>query len=379
VIDYRGPTGTIPTVSFADVLAGRVPPRAFAGKIVVVGASSPTLQDVHPTPTTAADRPMSGPEVQANAIWTALHANPLQPAPAWAALLAIVLGGAAPPLVALRLRLLPATLFATALAAAYLLTAQLSFDGGTMLAVTYPLAALALGTVAMVGAAYAAARLEQRALARQLRDSQLELVSRLAAASESHDADTGLHIRRIGLLCECLALAIGCSRADAAMLREASAMHDVGKIAIPDSILRKPGSLTPGEWDVMKSHTTIGAQILAGSASPLVRLAETVARTHHERWDGGGYPDGLRGESIPLAGRICAVCDVFDALITSRAYKQAWSMRDALAELERIAGTHLDPGLVDAFLAAAPRAEAELRAGTPLSRARATAAPAAHP
>ena len=230
-----------------------------------------------------------------------------------------------------------------------------------------------------MGAAYAAARLEQKGLAHQLHDSQLELISRLAAASESHDADTGLHIRRIGLLCECLALAIGCSARDAVLLGQASAMHDVGKIGIPDRILLKPGTLTREEREVMKTHTTIGVEILAGSASPLVRLAETVARAHHERWDGGGYPDGLKGEEIPLAARICAVCDVFDALIASRPYKQAWSTGSAFAELERVAGTHLDPRLVDAFMAAAPRAEAQLRAGSAVPRPRPAAAHAAGP
>ena len=350
LIDFRGPPGTIPTVSFSDVLAGTVPARVFAGKIVVVGATSPTLQDVHPTPTTTANQPMSGPEIQANAIWTALHGNPLQPGPAWLAVLALLLGGTVTPFAALRLRLLTATVAGAALAGAYALIAQTAFDSGTVLVVSYPLVAWALATIGSVGAHYVAARVEQRALAVQLNDSYLELVARLVAASESRDEDTGQHIQRIGLLCERLALAVGWRPIDAELLRHASAMHDVGKIGIPDRILLKPGKLTPEEFDVMKTHTTLGAEILAGSVSPLVQLAEQIARCHHERWDGSGYPAGLTGEEIPVAARICAVCDVFDALLARRPYKDAWSPDQALAEITRSAGTHLDPSLVDAFL-----------------------------
>jgi CHASE2 domain-containing sensor protein len=365
-IDYRGPPGTITTVSFSDLLAGTVAPRILAGKIVVVGASSPTLQDVHPTPTTAGNEPMAGAEIEANAIWTALHGNPLQSAPTWLALLAILLGGAAAPLAALKLRMLPATFAAILLAGAYVLAAQAAFESGTVLLVTYPLAAWALGTIGMVAASYVAARAEQRALATQLQDSHIELVARLAAASESHDEDTGRHILRIGVLCERLALAIGWSASDAETLRHASAMHDIGKIGIRDRILLKPGRLTPDEWETMQSHTTIGAEILAGSASPLVQMAETIARSHHERWDGGGYPDGLKGEEIPLVGRICAVCDVFDALLSARPYKGSWSVGGALAELERSAGTHLDQRLVETFLTIAHDGEAEIQAAYPL-------------
>jgi putative two-component system response regulator len=124
-------------------------------------------------------------------------------------------------------------------------------------------------------------------------------------------------------------------------------MHDIGKVGVPDSILHKAGPLEPGEWETMRRHTTIGAEILTGSRSPVVRMAEEIALTHHERWDGSGYPRGLRGEEIPLVGRICAVSDVFDALVSSRPYKPAWPIDEALAELERRAGTLFDPTLVD--------------------------------
>ena len=136
----------------------------------------------------------------------------------------------------------------------------------------------------------------------------------------------------------------------AELLRHASALHDVGKVGIPDYILLKPGKLDPAEWAHMKTHTTIGASILSGSRSELVQLAEEIALSHHERWDGGGYPHGLKGHEIPLAARICAVCDVFDALLSPRPYKDAWPLHEVIRELGILRGTHLDPALVDAFL-----------------------------
>jgi putative two-component system response regulator len=137
-------------------------------------------------------------------------------------------------------------------------------------------------------------------------------------------------------------------------------MHDVGKIGVPDRVLLKPGRFSPEERAVMETHTRIGASILTGSSAPLIRLAETIALTHHERWDGSGYPKGISGDEIPLAGRICAICDVFDALLSSRPYKQPWSLPDTLEEIRNQRGHHFDPALVDAFLAIAPRLHAEL-------------------
>jgi cyclic di-GMP phosphodiesterase len=124
----------------------------------------------------------------------------------------------------------------------------------------------------------------------------------------------------------------------------------VGKIAVPDAILTKPGKLTDEEWVVMRRHAEAGAAILSGSRAPIMRMAEEIALTHHERWDGGGYPQGLAGEAIPLVGRICAVCDVFDALLSPRPYKDPWPLEDALAEIRRERGRHFDPAVVDAFM-----------------------------
>jgi len=169
-------------------------------------------------------------------------------------------------------------------------------------------------------------------------------------AVEWRDAETGVHIERMGHLCERLAREVGLSVVEAELLRHASHLHDVGKVGIPDEILLKPGKLDPAEWAHMQTHTTIGASILSGSKSALVQMAAQIARSHHERWDGSGYPDGLSGDQIPLAARICAVCDVFDALLSPRPYKAAWPLPDVMRELASLRGTHLDPALVDAFL-----------------------------
>ena len=185
-----------------------------------------------------------------------------------------------------------------------------------------------------------------------LRFSQLEIVHRLGQVAESRDPETGRHITRMSRVCAHLGKAIGMSPADCETLLLAAPMHDIGKVGVPDSILHKPGPLDDGERDRMRRHTTVGAEILAGSRSSIVRMAEEIALTHHERWDGSGYPRGLRGTEIPLVGRICAVGDVFDALVSARPYKRAWPIDEALAEIEAQAGVLLDPDLVAALVAA---------------------------
>jgi CHASE2 domain-containing sensor protein len=363
-IDFRGPPGTIDTVSFSDLVRGRVDPARVRGRVVVVGASAPTLQDVHPTPTASGEL-MSGPEIEANAIYTASHGLPLRDVPTWMKLLSIALLGVLPVLASVRLRALLAALLAPGIAVAWLFVAQVAFDHGRVLPVAAPLFALASGTVLTMCAGYAVERRRRRTVAErnlaleeavlertsELRETQLEIIHRLAAATDARDENTGLHLERIGLLCERLGLALGLSADEAQTLRYASLLHDVGKIAVPDAILTKPGTLTAEEWVVMRRHTTAGADMLSGSRAPIMRMAEEIALTHHERWDGAGYPQGLAGEAIPLVGRICAVCDVFDALLSRRPYKEPWPLEDALAELRRERGTHFDPVVVDAFLA----------------------------
>jgi HD-GYP domain-containing protein (c-di-GMP phosphodiesterase class II) len=361
LIDFRGPPGTIRTVSFSDVLRGRVSPRVFAGKVVVVGATSATLQDLHATSTTAA-APMAGAEVQANAIWTALHDNPLQPSEEWLTVVAIMLCALAAPLAGLRFRVLVSTLVGFAVGGLYLVVSQLAFDSGTATVVSYPVVAGAVGIVAMLVARYGAAVAERNAFGRRLQASQLELIQRLAQAIDSRDAETGEHTYRIAVLCRRLALELGWKPAAAESLMHASVAHDVGKIGISDSILLKAGPLDSDEWETMKAHTEIGARLLTGSDNPLLQMAETIARTHHEWWDGHGYPRGLRGEEIPIEGRMCAVVDVYDALLSKRSYKDAWRVDDVLAELERGSGTQFDPAVVSAFLRLAPKLDAELHA-----------------
>jgi CHASE2 domain-containing sensor protein len=362
-IDFRGPPGTIDTVSFSDLVNGRVDPARVRGRIVVVGASAPTLQDVHPTPT-ASGQLMSGPEIEANAVYTATHGVPLRDVPVWLKALIIALLGVWPALMSLRLRALLAALLAPGVAVAWLIVAQFAFDHGHVLPIAAPLFALAVGTVLTIAAGYAAERRRRRSFAErnveleeavsertsELHETHLEIIHRLAAATDARDEETGLHLERIGRLCEQLGLALGLSADEALTLRYASLLHDVGKIAVPDAILTKPGKLTDEEWVVMRRHTTAGADMLAGSRAPIMRMAEDIALTHHERWDGSGYPQGLAGEAIPLVGRICAVCDVFDALLSRRPYKEPWPLEDALEELRRSRGSHFDPTVVDAFL-----------------------------
>jgi len=189
---------------------------------------------------------------------------------------------------------------------------------------------------------------------KELRETQIEIIQRLVKAAEFRDNDTGDHIIRLSLLCYHLGKAIGMTGEECELLRYASSMHDIGKIGIPDSILLKPGQLSEDEYEEMKSHTWIGSRMLSKSNTRLLQMAEEIALTHHERWDGTGYPRGLAGKAIPLVGRIAALCDVFDALTSSRPYKKAWSLKEAVAEIEKLRGTHFDPELTDIFLAALP-------------------------
>jgi putative two-component system response regulator len=184
---------------------------------------------------------------------------------------------------------------------------------------------------------------------REIRETRLEVIRRLGRAAEYRDNETGLHIVRMSLSSQRLGKAIGLSPADCDLILNASPMHDIGKIGIPDRILLKPGPLEDDEWRVMRRHPAIGAELLSGGNSDLMQMAELIAHCHHEKFDGSGYPRGLKGEDIPLAARIVAVCDVFDALLSVRPYKPAWTVEAALAEIEKRAGSHFDPALVVKF------------------------------
>jgi CHASE2 domain-containing sensor protein len=362
-IDFRGGPGTFTTVSFSDVFNKRVPASLFKDKIVVIGASAPTLQDVHPVPTS--NSLMSGPEIQANAIWTVLHGLPLRDASLAWNLGAILLLSLLVPLLALLRGPLLAGLLAPVIGFAYAVGVQLAFDEGLIVAFVGPLLALLVATVTSTTASFGLESRERRRIARdnevleeavrqrtaELHATQLEIINRLGQAVDSRDEETGEHIGRISELSHDLARLAGMGRDDADMLRHASAMHDVGKVAIPDAILLKPGRLTDEERAIMQTHARRGAEILSGSRSPLIQLAEEIALTHHERWDGGGYPSGLAQQAIPLSGRIVAVCDVYDALTSRRPYKEPWPVERALAEIRDQAGRHFDPRLAELFVA----------------------------
>lgn len=187
-----------------------------------------------------------------------------------------------------------------------------------------------------------------------VRQSEREVIERLARAAEWRDDDTAQHVRRVSEISCLIAREAGLDDEQCRLIRDASPMHDLGKIGVPDNILLKPGKLTLEEFELVKQHSTIGADILHGGTTPTVRMAEIIARWHHERWDGTGYPDGLKGEEIPLPARIVAIADVFDALTSRRPYKEAWPMIKAVEAIRSLAGTHFDPRLVECFLSVLP-------------------------
>jgi putative two-component system response regulator len=185
---------------------------------------------------------------------------------------------------------------------------------------------------------------------RDLNEARAETLQLLAVASEYRDDETSQHTERIGEMAAAIGAHMGLSRESVALLREAAPLHDIGKLAIPDSVLLKPARLTPAEQELMQTHTTLGARLLFGSRSPALQLAGVVAESHHEWWDGGGYPQGLIGDDIPLVGRIVAVADVFDALTHERPYKPAWPVEQAVALIRSASGSQFDPRVVCSFL-----------------------------
>ena len=183
----------------------------------------------------------------------------------------------------------------------------------------------------------------------ELEETRREAILRLGRAAEYRDNETGMHVIRMSRLSAKLAKEIGLSDDECQLILQASPMHDVGKIGVPDQILLKPGKLNEEEWAIMKKHPEIGAEILSGSHSSVMQLAETISLTHQERWDGSGYPNNLKGEEIPLSGRIVAICDVFDALTSKRYYKEAFSVEKAMEIIEQGSGKDFEPYLVDTF------------------------------
>ena len=198
-------------------------------------------------------------------------------------------------------------------------------------------------------AAYLAEKVEERT--REIRERERELIFRISRAAEFRDPETGAHIQRMAHYSEIIARGLDLDDASCRLLLKAAPMHDVGKIGIPDYILLKPGRLTPQEFEVMKRHAELGYELLKDSGSEILQAGAEIALSHHEKYDGSGYPKGLKGHAIPLFVRIVAVADVFDALTSERPYKKAWSLDDALRFLENGRGAHFDPLCVEALLA----------------------------
>ncbi len=188
----------------------------------------------------------------------------------------------------------------------------------------------------------------------ELEKTRQQIIRRLGRASEFKDNETGNHVIRMSHYSRLIAQAIGMGKESVDLLFNAAPMHDVGKIGIPDSVLLKPGKLNDAEWNIMRKHPEIGAEIIGDHHDDLLHTARVVALTHHEKWDGSGYPCQLKGEEIPLVGRIVTLADVFDALTSERPYKRAWSTEDAVHLIEENSGTHFDPGLIQPFKAVLP-------------------------
>jgi len=195
---------------------------------------------------------------------------------------------------------------------------------------------------------------EVRARTRELSETRLEVIRRLGRAGEYRDNETGMHVLRMSHTARLLALRQGMSEAEGDLVLQAAPMHDVGKLGIPDRILLKPGKLTPEEWRIMKQHAEIGAEIVGNHPSELMQTARMVALRHHERWDGSGYPHGLRGEEIPRIARLVTVADVFDALLSTRPYKKAWTVEETVEEFKAQSGRHFEPASVTTLLEILP-------------------------
>lgn len=192
---------------------------------------------------------------------------------------------------------------------------------------------------------------EISSLNQEIIDTQREVIIMLGSICEGHSVETALHVKRVAAYCHFLAQRYGVDPETTQLIKEAAPMHDIGKIAIPDAILEKPGSLSPEEWEIMKTHTTLGHQMLLSSTRPLFKMAATIAFEHHEKWNGTGYPQGLKGEEIHIAGRLSAIADVFDALDSARCYKKNWQLEDIFTLFKEQRGQHFDPELIDIFFA----------------------------
>lgn len=206
-----------------------------------------------------------------------------------------------------------------------------------------------------LAASYAGKSLESALLSNEIEETQKEIIFTIGEIGESRSRETGNHVKRVAEYSHIIALGLGLSSEEAELLKIASPMHDIGKVAIPDEILKKPGRLTEEQFDLMKSHTLIGYRLLKNSARPILKTAALIAHQHHEKWNGQGYPLGLRGEQIHIYARITAIADVFDALGSDRVYKKAWELERILELFEQERGRHFDPKVVDVFMEQLPQ------------------------
>jgi HD-GYP domain-containing protein (c-di-GMP phosphodiesterase class II) len=227
----------------------------------------------------------------------------------------------------------------------FALATRLYFEPGTLYYDELPVRLVFLALFGVISLAMANELQKKRV---KLEQQNRQTMGMLAQLVEARDTDAGTHLHSIQEYSRALARRLGFSVKEAEEIAYAAMMHDVGKANIPDAVLKKPASLSGSEWEVMREHTVWGDELLAENDD--FELARVVARSHHEHWDGSGYPDGLQGEEIPLAARIVAVADVFDALISERPYKGAWSHQDAIQEIQRVSGSQLDPHIVAAFV-----------------------------
>jgi len=202
-------------------------------------------------------------------------------------------------------------------------------------------------------------QLRMRSKSNAQTEYNLRILEQQSVAAELHDDTTGEHCYRVGKLSGILAKIVGLEEDVVFLIQLSARLHDIGKLVVPDAIILKPGKLTPGEREIMQRHTTSGAEILARTGLPQIHIAEAIARHHHERWDGTGYPDRLSGSSIPLAARVTALADVFDALTHKRPYKEAWPVHAALSEIKELSGKQFDPELCAIFLDLIPRLQRE--------------------
>jgi adenylate cyclase len=363
LVRYRGPRGTLPSHSAADVLEGTLPDGALDGRLVVVGTSAAGLVELRSTPR---DTAHPGPEIQATVLDNLLAGDYLA-RPPWAqaaeALGALCTGGGGSFLLAG----LPAMAGAGAvLGAAVVLLASswwLMAVKLTFLSPVIPLAALGGSFVVVTSLRFWQSEREVRERTRKLTLTQDAIIRSMAALAETRDQETGGHIQRTRHYVLALAQRLKDhprfrDRLDADsrdLLFRLAPLHDIGKVGVRDHILLKPGRLTPEEFEEMKKHTLYGSETLRLAERHLgedsfLHLADQIARSHQEKWDGSGYPEGLKGEAIPLPARLMAVADVYDALISRRGYKEPLSHREAVETMRQGRGTHFDPDILDAFL-----------------------------